>query len=147
MSMNIILASDHAGFDLKEYLSAWLTKHGYTVIDIGAMKKKPQDDYPLYAREGARAVLDTPQSVGIFVCGSGVGMAITANRMKGIRASQAESVATARRARKEDNANVLVLGARIVSQKKALAFVRTFLHTPYSKAARHTRRVSLIDSF
>lgn len=146
MRHKIIVVADHAGFALKEKISIWLSKMGYTVIDIGAPAYKKNDDYPLYAKEGARAVLDTAQSIGVFFCGSGVGISVVANRFKGIRAVHAESVATVKRARKEDYVNVLVLGARIVSETKAKRLVNTFLMTQPSKEPRHLRRIKLIDA-
>ena len=144
--MIIIFASDHAGFSLKEKLMQWLgDKKNVTLIDVGATTKNFSDDYPFFAAAGARAVLDTKNAKGIFVCGSGVGMAITANRFKGIRALQAEFAETVRRGCREDHANVMVLGARILSFAQAKKLVTVFLHTTPSRAARHAKRVQYID--
>jgi len=144
--MTIIFACDHAGFALKNKLLQWVGKnYSAACIDVGATSLNVKDDYPIFGRAGAHAVQDTKNALGIFICGSGAGMAITANRFSGIRAVQAESVAAVRRARREDHANVLVLGSRIISFSQAQKLVREFLQTRPSKAVRHTRRIGLIE--
>lgn len=144
--MTIILACDHAGFALKKTIADWLdATSSATVIDIGATTKNEKDNYPVFAAAGARAVLDTKNAKGIFICGSGAGMAIVANRFAGIRAVQAESQAAVRRARQEDDANVLVLGSRIISSQQAKKLVSIFLTTNFSRISRHTKRIQLID--
>lgn len=146
MPMKIVLTADHAGFHLKQQIADWLNKKKVDVVDVGPIRKIPNDDYPLYARKAVEEVKAHTDTLGIFVCGSGVGMAIVANRFKGIRAAQAESVATARRAKKEDHANVLVLGSRIISFPLAQKIVSAFLTSRNSTAVRHRRRVRQIDS-
>ena len=144
--MTIIFACDHAGFVLKQKLINWLgAKSDVVVIDVGATTKNKKDDYPIFAYAGAQAVKDTKNAKGIFICGSGVGMAITANRVARIRAVHAESSPVVRRARQEDDVNVLVLGARIITNQEAKKLVTIFLKTKFSHASRHSKRVHLID--
>ena len=144
--MTIIFASDHAGYTLKQKLMAWTAqKRGMTCIDVGAVTLDRDDDYPLFAHAGSRAVLDTPGAMGIFMCGSGVGMAIVANRHKGIRAAYAESVSMVRSARTDDDINVLVLGGRRVKIAQAKKIVDVFLHTRASQEKRHVRRREQIE--
>lgn len=143
--MIIVVAADHAGFNLKQKLVLWLKKKRFDVVDVGADRFIAKDDYPIYASMGAKAVKNANHAKGIFICGSGVGMTIQANRFKGIRAFSCESSEVARRACDEDDANVLVLGARIVAEKDAKKIISTFLRTPFSGHTRHRRRLRLIE--
>lgn len=142
----LIFSSDHAGLHLKNKIIKWLSaQKGFSFVDVGSTTMKRNDDYPVFAAAGVRAVCDTKHAKGIFICGSGVGMAIAANRFAGIRAVSAESVEMVRRACREDHVNVLVLGARIITYAKAQKIISVFLHTPPSLAKRHLKRIRLID--
>ena len=144
--MVLIFASDHAGLPLKNKIMEWLSaQKGISFVDVGSTVLRSTDDYPVFAAAGARAVRDTRRAKGIFICGSGAGMAIVANRFPGVRAVSAESVDVVRRACREDHANVLVLGARIVTYAKAQKIIKTFLQTSPSPAKRHLKRIRLID--
>ena len=137
----IFIASDHAGFELKQYLIE--TFQG-KLQDLGTYSAD-SCDYPIYADKLTEEVLLTPNSVGILICGSGVGMSIAANRKKGIRAALCSNEEIAELSRKHNDANVLVLGARFISKEDAVNCVRKFLQTQF-EGGRHARRIELIDS-
>jgi len=137
----IFIASDHAGFELKQYLIETLKED---LQDLGTYSAE-SCDYPIFANKLTEEVLRTPDSVGILICGSGVGMSIAANRKKGIRAALCSNEAIAELSRKHNNANVLVLGARFISKECAVNCVRKFLQTQFEDG-RHARRIELIDS-
>lgn len=143
--MTIILSSDHAGFLYKKKMADWLVSLGHTVVDAGPDHFVTTDDYPVYARKGARQIKTTPNSFGIFICGSGAGMVIVANRFPWVRAVAAETAAVARRSRDEDDANVLVIGSRIISFAAAKKLVAVFLKTPFSGLKRHQRRIDMLS--
>ena len=110
-AMTIYMGSDHAGLELKQNLRAHLESKGFKVIDLGVFEVEPVD-YPEIAREVSEKVQENPTSKGILVCGTGIGMCMTANKMPGIRAANCESVATAEMSRKHNDANILCLGGR-----------------------------------
>jgi len=141
----VYIGSDHAGFNLKEYLKLFLTKSGYEVLDIGNENYEPGDDYPDYSLKVAEKVRDTGYP-GILLCGSGVGACIVANKVKEIRAVNAADVAIARQSRDHINTNVLCLGQNYISADLAKKIVRTWLNTAFSNEERHQRRVKKIDS-
>lgn len=136
----IILASDHAGYELKEYLKQYFTKHKIEFIDAGALQYDANDDYPDIANKAAKLVLKDVKTQGIFICGSGVGMSMVANRHKGIRAVLAYDSLTAEMARKHNNANVLCLGQSHTTNTMALKIIKTFLATKF-EGGRHIRRI------
>ena len=140
----IYIAADHAGFDNKQLLKQALGKEGYGVIDLGAREKNDSDDYPIIASKVARAVLKNPKSKGILLCGSGQGVCIAANRIKGIRAAIAWNPQSAVASRNDDYANILCLGARFFTSQQLLTMTRVWLQTPFSKLARHKRRIKLL---
>jgi len=140
----IYIAADHAGFDNKQLLKQALGKEGYGVIDLGAREKNDSDDYPIIASKVARAVLKNPKSKGILLCGSGQGVCIAANRIKGIRAAIAWNPQSAVASRNDDDANILCLGARFFTIRQLLTMIRVWLQTPFSKLARHKRRIKLL---
>ena len=140
----IYIAADHAGFDNKQLLKQALGKEGYGVIDLGAREKNDSDDYPIIASKVARAVLKNPKSKGILLCGSGQGVCIAANRIKGIRAAIAWNPQSAVASRNDDDANILCLGARFFTSQQLLTMIRVWLQTPFSKLARHKRRIKLL---
>lgn len=141
--MRIALASDHAGYDLKEHLSRWLTDSGHAVYDLGTHSTDPVD-YPDYAASVARAVLDGRANRGIVVCGSGAGACVAANKLNGIRAAVAHETYTARQMVEHDDVNVLCLGSRVVGEKLAEAVVAAFLDAGFTGEERHRRRLDKI---
>ncbi len=140
--MKIGIASDHAGFDLKVYLKEQLKTEGYQVLDFGPEVKKSVD-YPDYAARVARAIKEKQIDRGILICGTGIGMSISANRYKEVRAAVCHCPDLARVAREHNDANVLALGGRIIARELAWETTRTFLETPFLRG-RHLRRVTKI---
>lgn len=137
---SIHIASDHAGFLLKQEIMSYLDKEkGYLVIDHGCYNENSVD-YPDYAQEVCIAMKDASQDFGILICGSGIGMSIMANRFKHIRAALCKDIEMAELARKHNNANILVLGARFIDKIKAIEYVDKFLSTAF-EAGRHKVRV------
>lgn len=139
----IPIASDHAGFELKERLRAALAEMGFDVEDIGT-HSAASTDYPDYAHPLAREVADGEVKRGVLLCGTGLGMSYAANRYPGVRAAVAWTPEIAELARKHNDANVLVLPARFVSEEDALAILRAWLSTDF-EGGRHTRRVEKIE--
>ncbi|MBQ7797884.1 MAG: RpiB/LacA/LacB family sugar-phosphate isomerase [Clostridia bacterium] len=136
----IILASDHAGYELKDYLKHYFTKHKIDFFDAGAITYDANDDYPDIANRAVKLVLEH-KCKGIFICGSGVGMSMVANRHKGIRAVLAQDSQTAEMARMHNDANVLCLGARNITTRKATQIISTFLSTDFM-GGKHQRRIN-----
>lgn len=143
--MKIFLGADHRGFDLKEKLKEWLKDHGYAVEDLGAYKLDPQDDYPDFAFAVAEKVAEpSGENRGILICGSGAGMDIAANKIRGIRATVSWSVESAEHMRAHDDVNVISIAADWTSPETAREIVRVFLDTPFSGGERHIRRLNKI---
>jgi ribose 5-phosphate isomerase B len=140
--MKIAVGADHAGFELKNQIKEALAKQGIIVHDEGTNSGESVD-YPDYARLVAHDVAEKRAELGILVCGSGIGMAISANKVPGIRAANASSEYEAQMSREHNNANVLTLGARILDREQALAIVQKWLSTPFA-GGRHERRVEKI---
>ena len=140
----IYIGSDHAGFNLKKYLISFLEKRGYKMIDMGNEKYDQGDDYPDYALKVAEKVAET-NGRGIIVCDSGVGVCITANKVKGIRAVNAFSTAIAQQSREHINANILCMGQNYIAVDLARKIVSTWLETDFSTEERHHRRVGKIE--
>jgi ribose 5-phosphate isomerase B len=141
--MRIAIGSDHAGYAMKEDLIERLRQANYTVTDVGTHSDEPAD-YPDYAAAVGAAVLDGRADRGIVVCGSGVGVAIAANKLKGIRAAQATDTYTAHQAVEHDDVNVLALGAQITGPRLAWELVGAFLTAEFTGEERHVRRVEKI---
>lgn len=142
--MKIVLAADHRGFALKEGLALFLKAEGHTVEDVGAHEHTAGDDYTDFAYAGALLVASDPSLRGIFFCGSGMGMDIVANKVKGIRAVIVKSVEEAQYARTHDDVNVITFAADHTDDDEVRAIVKTFLDTPFSTEERHVRRVQKI---
>ncbi len=140
----VFVVADHGGFALKERLVAWLRVSGIPVRDLGPSKKVSGDDYPIYATQLSRQVRLSPQHRGIAICRSGVGMAIVANKHRGIRAVQAVTPAIVRQSRIDENTNVLSLAADFQSWSNITATVKQWLATPYHHQPRHARRLRAI---
>jgi ribose 5-phosphate isomerase B len=143
MAELIPIGADHAGFELKGKLVAELAKLGYAPVDIGTHSAEPTD-YPDYAHALAEKVARGEVSRGVLLCGSGLGMAYAANRHHGVRAAVAWNPEVARLAREHNDANVLVLPARFVSEPEGIEILKTWLETPFA-GGRHARRVAKID--
>lgn len=140
----IYLGADHNGFVMKEALKAWLVKRGENVVDVDS-KKEAGDDYPKLAALVAKKSGAKKGSLGILVCGSGNGMAMAANRFPTVRAALAWNIPSAKKAREDEDANVIVLPAWWMTNVDACAAVRIFLTTKPSKASRHRRRVQQLS--
>jgi ribose 5-phosphate isomerase B len=140
--MKIALGADHAGFELKDRIKQHLQQQGISVRDEGASSPESVD-YPDYARAVAHDVSEQRADLGILVCGSGIGMAISANKVDGIRAANVSTEYEAQMSREHNNANVLALGARILDEKAAFGIVDKWLATPFA-GGRHERRVEKI---
>ncbi len=136
----IVIASDHAGYELKEVLKQELTTMGYRVLDLGTGSTESVD-YPDFGRAAAEAIADGRSSRGIIVCGTGIGISIAANRHHGIRAALCHDVETARLGREHNDANLLALGGRTTDPETAKACLKTFLETSYD-GGRHEPRVA-----
>jgi len=139
--MNVAIAGDHAGFDLKQWLIAGLAEDGHTLIDLGTNSREPVD-YPDYARAVGEAILGGRAERGILVCGSGVGACVAANKMKGIRAGTCHDTYSGHQGVEHDDMNVLCLGARVIGTAPALEITRAFLAARFSGDERHVRRVA-----
>lgn len=142
--MRIYLGADHAGYQYKKALVDYLKAEGHDPVDLGTFDEESVD-YPDFAREVSEKVYENKGSYGVLVCGSGNGMAIAANKQKGIRAVACSTVWMAEQARKHNNANVLCLGSRVVDIELAKALATTFLATQF-EGGRHTNRVAKINS-
>lgn len=145
--MRVHIATDHAGYELKNYLVEALTADGHDVVDHGAAAYDASDDYPDTILPGAQAVAGDPGSLGIVLGGSGNGENIVANKVPGIRSILAWSDQTARLGREHNDANVVALGARMHEPAVALELVRVFLATPFSGDERHQRRIDEISAY
>jgi ribose 5-phosphate isomerase B len=143
MSERIPIASDHAGFELKEHLSKALRALGYDVDDIGT-HSPASTDYPDYAHPLAEKVERGEVARGVLLCGTGLGMSYAANRHPGVRAAVAWTPEIAELARKHNDANVLVLPARFVSEEDGVKILKTWLDTPF-EGGRHQKRVDKIE--
>jgi ribose 5-phosphate isomerase B len=149
MAFTVYVASDHAGFELKNHLADYVKSLGFTVVDKGPFSLDPQDDYPDYVRLVAEEVLRDPDATrGIILGGSGQGEAMVVNRYKGIRATvyYGGTEEIIRLSREHNNANILSLGARFLNQPEAESAVKMWLELPFSKDERHVRRIEKIDA-
>ena len=145
--MHVYLGSDHAGFELKAVLAEWVVLAGHEVTDCGPASYHADDDYPPYVMRAAALTAADPGSLGIVIGGSGNGEQMAANKIPGIRAALAWSEETASLARLHNNANVLSLGARMITVEEAVSFTKVFLETAFSGEARHVRRLAMIASY
>lgn len=140
----IAIGNDHAGVELKKEVMAFLQQKGYEVKDFGCYDTKSVD-YPDYAHAVAHAVADGEAEKGIVICGTGIGVCMAANKVKGIRAALCHDVFSAEATRQHNDANVLTMGARVVGPGLALKIVETFVETPFSNDERHIRRINKIE--
>lgn len=138
----IFLSSDHAGFKLKELIKTYLNKKNIKFFDLGPQNDE-QVDYPDFAHKVAKKVKISSNHVGILVCGSGMGMNITANRHKNIRAAQCYNLKSTKLSRLHNDANIITLGSRLLTSKNALNCVNIFLNTKF-EGGRHAKRIRKI---
>lgn len=144
MTKKILIASDHAGFDLKDLLVSYLKDKNYEILDLGPDNNQMSVDYPLQAKKLTDKMTAGEADSGILVCGSGIGMCIAANRVPNIRAALVYEKQAAELARRHNNANVLCLGGRMTDFETAKQLVDIFLTTPFD-GDRHTRRVQELE--
>lgn len=137
----IFLVADHGGFAVKQRLYAWLRRTGIDVRDLGPKKRLPSDDYPLRVTSLARAIQTHPGSFGVAICRTGVGMALAANKHRGIRAVQALTPTMAIRSRRDEDTNIISLAADFQSFKQMAKIIHDWTLTPFSGQPRHRRRL------
>jgi ribose 5-phosphate isomerase B len=141
--MKIVIGNDHAGVKHKERISGLLRSMGFEVTDIGT-ESSESVDYPDFARTVGLAVCRKEADLGILICGTGIGMSLAANKVRGIRAAVCWNEDTARLARQHNNANILCMGARLIPIEDSLNITKAFLETQFSGEERHRRRVNKI---
>lgn len=140
----IALGCDHGGYELKLEIIKYLEKKGLEYKDFGCDSLQSVD-YPIYARKVGQAILDGECEKGILICGTGIGISITANKMKGIRCALCSDCFSAEATRLHNDTNIVALGGRVVGPELAIKIVDTFLNTPFSGDERHARRISMIE--
>lgn len=140
----IAIGCDHGGYALKQDIIEFLKKNGYEYKDFGTYSDE-SCDYPVYAKKVAHAVADGECEKGILICGTGIGVCITANKVKGIRAALVHDCFSAKATREHNNANIITMGARVIGPGLATEIVRIFLETPFSNDERHVRRIKQIE--
>jgi len=140
--MKIALGADHAGFELKDKIKQHLSEQGIEVEDEGT-NSPDSVDYPDYARKVAETIVDQRATLGILVCGTGIGMAISANKVPGIRAANCDNLFEAQMSREHNDANILALGARVLQPEAAMEIVDTWIKTEFA-GGRHQRRLDKI---
>ena len=138
----IFISSDHAGFKLKENIKSYLSKKRLNFQDLGP-NNVARVDYPDYAHKLAKKVKMNKNNVGILVCGSGIGMSISANRHKNVRAAQCFNLKSTKLSRLHNDANIITLGSRLLTKKNALNYVNVFLNTKF-EGGRHSKRIKKI---
>lgn len=143
--MKVYLGADHRGYELKEKLKQWLERHEYEHEDFGAHKFDKNDDYTLYAEKVASVVAKGKESLGVLLCGSGVGVDVSANKFDGIRASIGINSEQVKAGRQDDDMNILVIAADYTNEALAQKMLYIFLETEYEKLKRHERRLEEIS--
>ncbi len=144
--MKIFIGADHRGFQLKEYLKTYLTESGYTVVDCGNTVLDPNDDYPDFAFEVAKRVVEDPNNRGIVICGSGAGVSIAVNKIDGVRAVLGVSPEQIRDARNDDDINIIALACNYLTDEQAQSIVASFIKTPFGAKERYIRRIGKITT-
>lgn len=142
--MKVSIGCDHGGYDLKEEIKKHLIERGIEVVDVGCDKKE-RCDYPIYGREAALKVADKTCDKGIVICTTGIGISITANKVKGIRCALCSEPLSAKMTRLHNDANMLAMGAALIGINMAKEITDTFLDTPFSGEERHQKRINLIE--
>jgi ribose 5-phosphate isomerase B len=143
--MKIAIGSDHGAFELKTFIYDFLSNHSaHEVLDLGAENAETSVDYPDYAQAVSSAVVNKQADMGILLCGTGIGISIAANKIRGIRAALCHDHYTAKMAREHNDANILVMGGRTTGKETALDILTTFLQTEFA-GGRHQRRIDKIQ--
>jgi|SRR3989344_7133838 len=145
--MKILIASDHAGFKLKDKIKDFLNKKAINYEDLGAYGEDLNDDYPDYAFKVAERVSKEKNSKGILICGSGTGMVIAANKVKGVRAVLAYDSYSAKMASQDNDVNILCLRGKFFAPENAKKIVSTWIKTSFSNKSRHKRRIKKISDY
>ena len=140
----IAVGSDHGGYELKQEIISYLKEKNLEYKDYGTDSKE-SCDYPVYAKKVANVIVNGECDRGILICGTGIGISITANKIKGIRAALCHDTFSAQATREHNDANILAMGARVVGPGLALKIVDTFLNTEFSNDERHIRRIEQIE--
>jgi RpiB/LacA/LacB family sugar-phosphate isomerase len=143
--MRIAIGADHAGFELKEKLGAYIRDLGHDVIDAGTTSPAPVD-YPDYAEAVGKMILEGRAIRAVLICGSGVGASVAANKLPGIRAALCHDSYSARQGVEHDDMNILVLGARVIGEELARDLIRSFLTATFTAEERHRRRIEKIKA-
>ena len=138
------IGNDHAAVDLKNEIKAYLEEKGYKVVNYGTDSSE-SCDYPVYGAKVGNAVASGEVDAGVLICGTGIGISITANKIPGIRAALCSDTFSAHATREHNDANILAMGARVVGEGLALDIVDTFLETEFSNDERHIRRINQIE--
>ncbi len=141
--MKIALGCDHGGYELKETVKKHLEEKGYEILDLGCHSTQSVN-YPVYGKAVGNAVVNKEADYGIIICGTGIGISIAANKVKGVRAALCMNTTMARLTREHNNANVLAMGARLLGDVLALEIVDTFLNTEF-QGGRHIERVAMLE--
>lgn len=140
----IAIGCDHGGYELKLEIIKYLEKRGLEYKDFGCHSLESVD-YPIYAKQVGQAILDGECEKGILICGTGIGISITANKMKGIRCALCSDCFSAEATRLHNDTNIVALGGRVVGPELAIKIVDTFLNTPFSGDERHARRIAMME--
>ena len=140
----IALGSDHGGYGLKQEIIGYLEEKGIEYKDYGCYDESPCD-YPVFGKKAAQAVVSGECEKGILICGTGIGISIAANKIKGVRAALCHDVFSAKATREHNDANMLAMGARVVGPGLALMIVDTFLNTEFSNAECHQKRIDMLE--
>lgn len=140
----IAIGSDHAGFEMKEALKKHLEEKGYEVKDFGTDSDQ-SCDYPEFAKAVSHCVADGMADKGVLVCGTGIGMSMAANKVKGIRAAVVGDAFSAQATREHNDANIICMGARVINLEKAVEFLDIFMSTEFSNGENHIRRISKLE--
>lgn len=141
----IAVGCDHAGYNLKNIIIEYLEQNGIEYKDFGTYSTD-STDYPIYGKKVARAVADKEAEFGILICSTGIGISITANKIKGVRAALCHDVFSAKATRVDNNANILAMGAKVIDSGLALEIVKAFLSTEFTNEERHARRIAMIEA-
>lgn len=142
--MKIFIAADHRGFELKKILHGWLIQNGYEVTDLGAFEYSENDDYVDFASAAGEAISHDPNSRGIVICGSGIGVDIVANKFPNVRCGLGFGVDQIRDGRSDDDINILAISSDYTYEDEAKDYVTNFLNTPFNPTENHSRRIEKI---
>ena len=142
-NLKIVVGSDHGGFDYKESITKHLKSNNIDVIDVGTYSKE-SCDYPVFAKKAAEKILSKEADKGILICGTGIGMSIAANKIKGIRAALCNDTFSAKATRAHNNSNILCLGQRVIGEALAIDIVDIWLSTEF-EGGRHQKRIDMLE--